>query len=65
VFAVIGPFTEGAAAAAQPALDAAGLRFEPVISTEPLDGDYSEEVAAAEAATRRAIESLISGVISN
>lgn len=59
VFAVIGPFTEDAAAAARPALDGAGLRFEPVISTDPLDGNYSGEVAAAEAATRRAIEALI------
>ncbi|MCU0509423.1 MAG: ABC transporter substrate-binding protein [Anaerolineae bacterium] len=59
VFAVIGPFTEGAAAAARPALDAAGLRGEPVISTDPLDGDYSDEIAAAEKATRGAIKALI------
>jgi branched-chain amino acid transport system substrate-binding protein len=60
VIAVIGPFSESTATAARPALEAAGLRFEPVISEDPLAADYSDEIAAAEDATRRAIKPLIS-----
>jgi ABC-type branched-subunit amino acid transport system substrate-binding protein len=52
VVAVIGPFTQETADAARPILEAAGLRFEPVISADPLDEDYSEEIGAAADAIR-------------
>lgn len=55
VVAVIGPFTQETADAARPALAAAGLPFAPVISADPLGDDYSEEIAAAQAATRAAL----------
>lgn len=56
VVAVVGPFTQETADAARPILTAARLRFEPVISVDPLDEDYGEEIAAAREATQRALQ---------
>lgn len=62
VIAVIGPFTEGAAAAVEPVLAASGTPHVPVITARTAGADYSEEVAAAKEAANALLQALAADI---
>lgn len=65
VTAVIGPFAPSTDQAAAPIMSAAHLASLPVLSADPLKEDYGEEIALAEAATRKAIDALAADIAAN
>ena len=62
VMAVIGPFTQATVEAAAPVFRAERLAALPVISTDPLNDDYGDEIALAEAATRAIRDALAADI---